>query len=110
LTALNTQGVAALTRMLLGRTQPKRIGSQIVTGPVLAGLAEAYCEAINAGAVPTISTAWQVRGGWRAGLQTRGSAGAKRPGELLTPCHDSVSAMLHYSCASYTSDSSRSQS
>lgn len=76
------QGVSALTRMLLGRTQPKRIGSQIVTGPVLAGLAEAYCEAINAGAVPTISTAWQVRGGW---LQAGGGAGAAARGWLPLP-------------------------
>jgi hypothetical protein len=54
------QGVARLTSMLLSRAQPKRIGSNIVTGPMLAGLAEAYCAAINDGAVPTISTAWQV--------------------------------------------------
>ena len=47
--------------MLLSRAQPKRIGSNIVSGPMLAGLAEAYCAAINDGAVPTISTAWQVR-------------------------------------------------
>ncbi len=32
-----------------------------MTGPVLAGLVEAYVGAINNGAVPTIATAWQVR-------------------------------------------------
>lgn len=32
-----------------------------MTGAALAGLAEAYVAAINNGAVPVISTAWQVR-------------------------------------------------
>jgi len=52
--------VRRLTALLFGRAHPKRIGAQAVTGPRLAGLAAAYCEAINAGAVPTIATAWQV--------------------------------------------------
>lgn len=34
-----------------------------MTGPVLAGLVEAYVKAINEGAVPTIATAWQVHWG-----------------------------------------------
>jgi hypothetical protein len=41
------------------QTLPKRLGNQVLTGPMLAGLAEAYVAAINAGAVPTIATAWQ---------------------------------------------------
>jgi hypothetical protein len=52
--------VGRLARLVLGRAAPKRVGTQIVTGPMLAGLAEAYVKAINEGAVPTISTAWQV--------------------------------------------------
>lgn len=32
-----------------------------MSGPLLAGLTCAYVDAINAGAVPTIATAWQVR-------------------------------------------------
>eukprot|EP00976_Prorocentrum_cordatum_P020614 418676-Prorocentrum_minimum.AAC.1 len=32
---------------------------QVLTGPALAGLIRAYVGAINAGAVPTIATAWQ---------------------------------------------------
>jgi hypothetical protein len=53
--------VATLTRLLLARAQPKRIGFVPVSGVMLAGLAEAYAAAINEGAVPTIATAWQVR-------------------------------------------------
>eukprot|EP00878_Enallax_costatus_P025838 GHUV01027675.1.p1 GENE.GHUV01027675.1~~GHUV01027675.1.p1 ORF type:complete len:197 (+),score=54.87 GHUV01027675.1:1585-2175(+) len=55
------EGVQKLTRLLLSRGQPKRIGIVPVTGVMLAGLAEAYVLAINQGAVPTIATAWQVR-------------------------------------------------
>lgn len=55
------QGVDSLLKVIFGKAQPKRFGTQVVTGPVLAGLVEAYVGAINNGAVPTISTAWQVR-------------------------------------------------
>ncbi|MEW5298001.1 MAG: hypothetical protein WDW36_001166 [Sanguina aurantia] len=53
------QGVDGLLKVIFGKAQPKRFGTQVVTGPVLAGLVEAYVGAINNGAVPTISTAWQ---------------------------------------------------
>lgn len=53
------QDVQRLTSLIFSRTSPKRVGTQIVTGPMLAGLAEAYVAAINEGAVPTIATAWQ---------------------------------------------------
>ncbi|GLC47864.1 hypothetical protein PLESTB_000033800 [Pleodorina starrii] len=52
------QGVERLTATLNARAQPKRLGTQMLTGPLLAGLAAAYVKAINQGAVPTISTAW----------------------------------------------------
>ena len=42
------------------QAQPKHLGSFLLSGPVLAGLTEAYVQAINNGAVPTIATAWQV--------------------------------------------------
>jgi hypothetical protein len=42
------------------QAQPKHLGSFLLSGPVLAGLTEAYVQAINDGAVPTIATAWQV--------------------------------------------------
>lgn len=56
------QGVSRLVQCIFSKAQPKRFGSNgFITGPVLAGLVEAYVEAINNGAVPTIATAWQVR-------------------------------------------------
>jgi hypothetical protein len=61
--AVCLQGMSKLTRLLLARAQPKRIGFVPVSGVMLAGLAQAYATAINEGAVPTIATAWQVRGG-----------------------------------------------
>lgn len=52
-------GLAKLTSTIFRKAQPKRLGAQVITGPVLAGLTQAYVAAINAGAVPTIATAWQ---------------------------------------------------
>ncbi len=46
---------------MFSKAQPKRLGQDVVTGGVLAALATAYVNAINAGAVPTIATAWQAR-------------------------------------------------
>ncbi len=53
------QGLANLTKLTFQKAMPKRLGNQVLTGPSLAALAEAYVGAINAGAVPTIATAWQ---------------------------------------------------
>jgi hypothetical protein len=53
------RGVSRLARVVLERACPKTVHGHVVTGPVLAGLAEAYVAAINAGAVPTIATAWE---------------------------------------------------
>lgn len=63
------QGMAQLTKLIFQRAQPKRLGSQVITGPMLATLASEYVRAINEGAVPTISTAWQVRLCWCSSLQ-----------------------------------------
>ncbi|KAJ9506005.1 hypothetical protein QJQ45_016718 [Haematococcus lacustris] len=54
-----TAGVANLVKYIFAKAQPKRFASGFMTGPVLAGLVEAYVKAINNGAVPTIATAWQ---------------------------------------------------
>mmetsp|Transcript_15229 Transcript_15229/g.39199 ORF Transcript_15229/g.39199 Transcript_15229/m.39199 type:complete len:753 (+) Transcript_15229:129-2387(+) len=51
--------LAALTKAIFQRGQPKRMGSMTLTGPMLAGITKAYVDAINNGAVPCISTAWQ---------------------------------------------------
>eukprot|EP00887_Chlorella_sp_A99_P005605 scaffold1.g5605.t1 len=53
------EGLARLTSLIFAKAQPKRLGAQILSGPMLAGLVEAYVTAINNGAVPTIATAWQ---------------------------------------------------
>jgi hypothetical protein len=67
--------VSRLARLVLERAGPKTVaGGNVVTGPVLAGLAEAYVAAINAGAVPTIATAWQ-------GVAERECARARREAE-----------------------------
>jgi hypothetical protein len=58
--------VADLVSTIFRKAMPKRMGSTVLTGPILAGLTGAYVKAINMGAVPAIATAWQV-GGRRGG-------------------------------------------
>ena len=58
--ACHLQGIDKLIKYIFSRANPKQYAGLLMTGPVLAGLAEAYVKAINAGAVPTIATAWQV--------------------------------------------------
>lgn len=55
------QDIKRLTRLIFMRAQPKRLGTQVISGGMLAALAQAYVDAINHGAVPTIATAWQVK-------------------------------------------------
>ncbi|KAI6692512.1 hypothetical protein NL676_020222 [Syzygium grande] len=52
-------GLEALTKFVFERTRPKQVGATILTGPVLVGIIESYLEALNNGAVPTISSSWQ---------------------------------------------------
>ncbi|KAH8493778.1 hypothetical protein H0E87_020511 [Populus deltoides] len=52
-------GLDALTKFVFERTRPKQIGTTVMTGPVLVGITESYLEALNNGAVPTISSSWQ---------------------------------------------------
>ncbi|KAF9672389.1 hypothetical protein SADUNF_Sadunf11G0036700 [Salix dunnii] len=52
-------GLDALTKYVFERTRPKQIGATVMTGPVLVGITESYLEALNNGAVPTISSSWQ---------------------------------------------------
>ena len=49
-----------MTRLIFSKTKPKKMGSEYISGVMFAGLTEAYVNAINNGAVPTIATAWQV--------------------------------------------------
>ncbi|XP_056175635.1 uncharacterized protein LOC115686600 isoform X2 [Syzygium oleosum] len=53
-------GLEALTKFVFERTRPKQVGATVLTGPVLVGITESYLEALNNGAVPTISSSWQV--------------------------------------------------
>lgn len=53
-------GLDALTKFIFERTRPKQLGSLVMTGPMFAGLTQSFLDAINAGAVPTIATSWQV--------------------------------------------------
>ena len=43
------EGLHRLTQIIFSKAQPKRLGSQILSGPMLAGLTEAYVTAINNG-------------------------------------------------------------
>ncbi|XP_061353620.1 uncharacterized protein LOC133298367 isoform X2 [Gastrolobium bilobum] len=52
-------GLDALTKFVFERTRPKQVGATMMTGPVLVGITESYLDAINHGAVPTISSSWQ---------------------------------------------------
>ena len=54
------QGLEQLTSLIFAKALPKQLGRQVLTGSVLAALTGAYVDAINGGAVPTITTAWQV--------------------------------------------------
>jgi uncharacterized membrane protein YgcG len=55
------RGMGDLLALLRGKSQPLRYGGTSVTGRAYAGLARAYCDALNQGAVPQLVTAWQVR-------------------------------------------------
>ncbi|KAK8567060.1 hypothetical protein V6N13_110138 [Hibiscus sabdariffa] len=52
-------GLDALTKFVFERTRPKQVGATILTGHVLIGITESYLDALNKGAVPTISSSWQ---------------------------------------------------
>lgn len=54
-------GLDAFTKFVFERTRPKQLGATVMTGPVLVGITESYLDALNNGAVPTISSSWQVR-------------------------------------------------
>lgn len=53
-------GLDALTKFVFERTRPKQIGATTMNGPILVGITEAYLDALNKGAVPTITSSWQV--------------------------------------------------
>ncbi|KAL6992484.1 hypothetical protein U1Q18_010593 [Sarracenia purpurea var. burkii] len=52
-------GLDALTRFVFERSGPKQVGATVMTGPILAGITQSFLDAINNGAVPTITSSWQ---------------------------------------------------
>ncbi|OVA11104.1 Guanylate-binding protein [Macleaya cordata] len=52
-------GLDALTKFVFERTRPKQVGATVMTGPILAGITQSFLDALNNGAVPTISSSWQ---------------------------------------------------
>jgi len=53
-------GLDALTRFVFERTRPKQMGATIMNGPMLVGITQSFLDALNHGAVPTITSSWQV--------------------------------------------------
>lgn len=52
-------GLDALTRFVFERTRPKQVGATTMNGPMLAGITQSFLDALNHGAVPTITSSWQ---------------------------------------------------
>ncbi|KAL1519577.1 hypothetical protein AB1Y20_023091 [Prymnesium parvum] len=52
-------GVTRLKQQVLMSVGEKKVSGTTLDGPMLLGLTDAYVKAINEGALPTISTAWQ---------------------------------------------------
>ncbi|KAM7525066.1 hypothetical protein LguiA_014968 [Lonicera macranthoides] len=49
----------ALTKFVFERTRPKQVGSTVMTGPIFARITQSFLDALNNGAVPTITSSWQ---------------------------------------------------
>lgn len=66
-------GLHRLTQLIFSKAQPKRLGPQILSGPMLAGLTEAYVDAINNGWVQWLldSAVARLRHSWHAVLLLR---------------------------------------
>ncbi|KAL7211753.1 hypothetical protein ACSBR2_014588 [Camellia fascicularis] len=52
-------GLDAFTKFVFERTRPKQFGATVMTGPILACITQSFLDAINNGAVPTITSSWQ---------------------------------------------------
>ena len=52
------KGLKILKKKVFGALRPKTLNGRLMSGPMLATLAQTYSEALNSGGVPTISTAW----------------------------------------------------
>ncbi|KAL8468121.1 hypothetical protein ACS0TY_031380 [Phlomoides rotata] len=52
-------GLDSLTRYVFERTRPKQMGATVMTGPIFARITQSFLDALNNGAVPTITSSWQ---------------------------------------------------
>ncbi|RAL49680.1 unnamed protein product [Cuscuta campestris] len=52
-------GLDALTRFVFERTRAKQVGATVMTGPIFAQITQSFLDALNNGAVPTITSSWQ---------------------------------------------------
>ncbi|KAL1537835.1 guanylate-binding protein 2-like isoform X1 [Salvia divinorum] len=52
-------GLDSFTRFVFERTRPKQMGGTVMTGPIFARITQSFLDALNNGAVPTITSSWQ---------------------------------------------------
>ncbi|KAM7500756.1 hypothetical protein LguiA_025170 [Lonicera macranthoides] len=52
-------GLDTFTKFVFERTRPKQVGSTVMTGPIFAHITQSFLDALNNGAVPTITSSWQ---------------------------------------------------
>ncbi|XP_051125056.1 uncharacterized protein LOC127247299 isoform X2 [Andrographis paniculata] len=50
----------SLSRFVFERTRPKKMGSIVMNGPIFARITQSFLDAINRGAVPTVTSSWQT--------------------------------------------------
>ncbi|KAI5331268.1 hypothetical protein L3X38_021394 [Prunus dulcis] len=80
-------GLDTLTRFVFERTRPKQVGATMMMGPVLVGITHSYLDALNKGAVPTISSSWQPS-----------SATPPRPQHMLPVLNEATERKLRIDC------------
>ena len=92
-----TEGLTSLIDLINHRCQPKKVGSDILNGPALAAIAQAYVTAINEGAVPEIQTAWQnvAEAECRRVMENAESVYVKEFPGLADPCPPEDAPLLH---------------
>ncbi|KAL1560280.1 guanylate-binding protein 4-like [Salvia divinorum] len=52
-------GLDSFTKFVFERTRPKQMGATVMTGPLFARITQSFLDALNNGAVPTITSSWQ---------------------------------------------------
>lgn len=53
------QGMDQLVNLIASRALPKQYNGSFMSGPAIAGLAQAYVDVLNKGAIPSIASTWQ---------------------------------------------------